>query len=66
METIIQFIAQVGFPIVAFLLIWKELGDERESHAAETARLAEVISNNTTALVRLTEKLEGSTQEGKH
>lgn len=66
MDTIVQFIAQVGFPIVAFLLMWKELGDERQSHEAETARLAEVIGNNTTAIVRLTEKLESTAQEGKH
>ena len=67
MEQIMQYIAQLGFPIVAFLLMWKELGDERKSHEAETAKLAEVISNNTQALIRLTDKLGADfTQEGKH
>ena len=67
MEQIMQYIAQLGFPIVAFLLMWKELGDERKSHEAETANLAEVISNNTQALIRLTDKLGADfTQEGKH
>lgn len=66
MDGIVQFIAQVGFPIVAFLLMWKELGDERKSHEAETAKLAEVISNNTAALIRLTDKLDLPEQEGKH
>lgn len=67
METIMQYISQLGFPIVAFLLMWKELGDERKSHEAETAKLAEVISNNTQALIRLTDKLGADVMgEGKH
>ena len=67
METIAQYIAQLGFPIVAFLLMWKELGEERKSHEAETAKLAEVISNNTQALIRLTDKLGADVMgEGKH
>ncbi len=66
MDQIMQYIAQLGFPIVAFLLMWSELGKEREAHDNEMAKLAAVISNNTQALIRLTDKLEGSTQEGKH
>ena len=68
MEQIMQYIAQLGFPIVAFLLMWSELGKERESHENETAKLAAVISNNTQALIRLTDKLgaDYTVQEGKH
>lgn len=69
MDTIIQYIAQIGFPIVAFLLIWAELGKEREAHENETAKLAAVISNNTQALIRLTDKLGADyniNTEGKH
>ena len=67
MEDVMQYISQLGFPIVAFLLMWKELVDERKSHEAETAKLAEVISNNTQALIRLTDKLGADfTGEGKH
>lgn len=67
MEQIMQYIAQLGFPIVAFLLMWSELGKEREAHENETAKLAAVISNNTQALIRLTDKLGADfTQEGKH
>lgn len=66
MDQIMQYIAQLGFPIVAFLLIWSELGKERDAHKNETAQLAAVISNNTQALIRLTDKLEGTVQEGKH
>lgn len=57
MDSIMQYIAQLGFPIVAFFLLWKELGDERQAHVEESAHLAAVISNNTQALIRLTDKL---------
>lgn len=69
MEQIMQYIAQLGFPIVAFLLMWSELGKEREAHENETSKLAEVISNNTQALIRLTDKLGAdytNMGEGKH
>lgn len=57
MDTIIGYIGQIGFPIVLCLLLWKELGDERESHKEEISKLAEVINNNTQALIKLEDKL---------
>ena len=60
-----QFIGTIGFPIFAFLLIWKQLSEEREAHKQEMQAMTTAVNNNTTAIVTLTERL--NTQEGgKH
>ena len=67
MENIVAIIAQVGFPIVCCLLLWKALVDEKEAHKQETDKLTEALNNNTQALIRLAERLDSySNQEGKH
>lgn len=65
MDAIIGYIGQIGFPIVLCLLLWKELGDERESHKEETSKLAEVINNNTQALIKLADKLAINIDDGE-
>ena len=67
MENIDAVIAQVGFPIVCCLLLWKALVDEKDAHKEETAKLTEAVNNNTQALIKLAERLDSySDQEGKH
>ena len=67
MENIVAVIAQVGFPIVCCLLLWKALVDEKDAHKEETAKLTEALNNNTQALIKLAERLDTySEQEGKH
>lgn len=67
MENIVAVIAQVGFPIVCCLLLWKALVDEKDAHKEETAKLTEAVNNNTQALIKLAERLDSySEQEGKH
>ena len=67
MENIVAVIAQVGFPIVCCLLLWKALVDEKDAHKEETAKLTEAVNNNTQALIKLSERLDSySEQEGKH
>lgn len=67
MENIVAVIAQVGFPIVCCLLLWKALVDEKDAHKEETAKLTEAVNNNTQALIKLAERLDSySDQEGKH
>lgn len=67
MENIVAVIAQVGFPIVCCLLLWKALVDEKDAHKEETAKLTEAVNNNTQALIKLAERLDNySEQEGKH
>ena len=66
MESIVAIIAQVGFPIVCCLLLWKALVDEKDAHKEETAKLTEAVNNNTQALIKLAERLDYTEQEGKH
>lgn len=68
MEQVLTAIAQVGFPTVFCLLLWKALGEEKEAHKEETAKLAEAVNNNTQALIKLAERLDNIIQEreGKH
>ena len=66
MESVLTAIAQVGFPIVACLLLWKSLADEREDHKDEMKSVTEAVNNNTQALIHLTDKLSADSQEGKH
>lgn len=67
MENIVAVIAQVGFPIVCCLLLWKALVDEKDAHKEETAKLTEAVNNNTQALIKLAERLDSyPEQEGKH
>lgn len=66
METVLTAIAQVGFPIVACLLLWKSLADEREDHKDEMKAVTEALNNNTQALIHLSDKLGADSQEGKH
>ena len=67
MESIVAIIAQVGFPIVCCLLLWKALVDEKDAHKAEMATVTEALNNNTKALIHLCDKLGyGVETEGKH
>lgn len=67
MENIVAVIAQVGFPIVCCLLLWKALVDEKDAHKEETAKLTEAVNNNTQALIKLADRLDKyPEQEGKH
>ena len=68
METIVTIIAQVGFPIVCCLLLWKALVDEKDAHKAEMQAITEALNNNTKALIHLTDLLDlpKSALGGKH
>lgn len=57
-NAVIQAIGSLGFPIVAYLLMVKEMRDEREKHAVETAATSAAIQNNTEAIIRLCDKLD--------
>ena len=67
MENIVAIIAQVGFPIVCCLLLWKALVDEKDAHKQEMLTVTEALNNNTQALIHLSDKLgDYGVQEGKH
>lgn len=57
-NSIIQLVGSLGFPIVACgALFWRTVKSD-EQHKEEMAKMSEALNNNTSALVKLTEKLE--------
>lgn len=61
-NAIIQLVGSLGFPIVACgALFWRMIKSD-EQHKEEMNKMSEALNNNTSALVKLTEKLE---KEGK-
>ena len=67
--TIFQYVASLGFPIIAcFGLAWfvkyqtdqnnKEVAEMRKEHLEEVNKMTEALNNNTIALQKLTDKLE--------
>lgn len=57
-NTLIQLVGSLGFPIVACgALFWRMVKSD-EQHKEEMNKMSEALNNNTTALVKLTEKLE--------
>lgn len=57
-NSIIQLVGSLGFPIVACgALFWRMIKSD-EQHKEEMTKMSEALNNNTSALVKLTEKLE--------
>lgn len=55
---LIQLVGSLGFPIVACgALFWRMIKSD-EQHKEEMNKMSEALNNNTSALVKLTEKLE--------
>lgn len=61
-NSIIQLVGSLGFPIVACgALFWRMVKSD-EQHKEEMNKVTESLNNNTMALVKLTEKLEKEVQ----
>ena len=57
-NSMIQIVGSLGFPIVACgALFWRMIKSD-EQHKEEMNKMSEALNNNTSALVKLTEKLE--------
>lgn len=57
-NSLIQLVGSLGFPIVACgALFWRMVKSD-EQHKEEMNKISEALNNNTSALVKLTEKLE--------
>lgn len=55
---LIQLIGSLGFPIVACgALFWRMIKSD-EQHKEEMNKMSEALNNNTSALIKLTDKLE--------
>ena len=73
---IVQLVSSVGFPIVACLgMGWyvkyqtdnyrNEVQDMRKEHKDEIAKITQALNNNTNALTKLCDKLDGGVKNGK-
>lgn len=57
-NSLIQLIGSLGFPIVACgALFWRMVKSD-EQHKEEMNKMSEALNNNTSALVKLTERLD--------
>nr|DAI89769.1 MAG TPA: YvrJ protein family protein [Caudoviricetes sp.] len=57
-NTLIQLVGSLGFPIVACgALFWRMVKSD-EQHKEEMYKMSEALNNNTNAIVKLTEKLD--------
>lgn len=63
LQSIVEFVSSVGFPIAVCLICFWYINKQAESHKEETKKLTEVLENNTLAIQRLADKLEGLTNE---
>lgn len=55
---LIQLVGSLGFPIVACgALFWRMVKSD-EQHKEEMNKISEALNNNTSALVKLTERLD--------
>ena len=58
MNTLVQLIGSLGFPIAACIAMCWTLNKEREERIAEMQKFTEAINNNTIALEALKGKLD--------
>lgn len=59
MQEIVSFIQSVGFPIVAFILLYLYINKKDEQQQEERKLFREAIDNNTKAILSLESKLKG-------
>lgn len=57
-NVLIQLVGSLGFPVVACgALFWRMVKSD-EQHKEEINKMSEALNNNTSAIVKLTEKLD--------
>lgn len=57
-NSLIQLVGSLGFPIAACgALFWRMVKSD-EQHKEEMNKISEALTNNTSALVKLTERLD--------
>ena len=67
MDTLIEIIPSLGFPIVCVFFLWQSIKDTMKNQQEETKRLREILEKNTQVLTKLIERLkleEGDDEDG--
>lgn len=62
-DEITQLIDSVGFPIIACAAIFYQMNKQDKLHKEEMNKLNEALENNTIAIVKLTDKLNGGGEQ---
>lgn len=57
-NALIQLVGSLGFPIVACVALFWRMVKSDEQHKEEMNKISEALNNNTSALVKLTERLD--------
>lgn len=57
-NSLIQLVGSLGFPIVACGAMFWRMVKSDEQHKEEMNKMSEALNNNTSALVKLTERLD--------
>ena len=57
-NTLIQLIGSLGFPIVACGALFWYMVKSDDQHKEEMDKMSEALNNNTSALLKLTEKID--------
>lgn len=60
----VELVRSVGFPIVMCGALFWKMNKSDEEHKAEQEKMAEALNNNTVALTRLADKMEGDAKNG--
>ena len=58
MQEFVQFVTNVGFPIVACYFLYKQNVRQADQHKEEMEHVTEALNNNTIAYTALAEKLD--------
>lgn len=57
-NSLIQLVGSLGFPIVACGALFWHMVKSGEQHKEEMNKMSEALNNNTSALLKLTERLD--------
>lgn len=59
----IELVSNLGFPIAMCLLMYSQMIKQNNQHQEEILSVKEAISNNTIALIKLSEKLDNAVRK---
>lgn len=63
MDTVVQMVSSVGFPIVMCLSLFYYVKELEEKHKEETKSLTDALNNNTLVLQKLCDSMEIEREE---
>ena len=63
-EYIVSLIGSLGFPIVACIIVWRQMVAQQKQHKEEMDKITEALNNNTIAINKLANKIDKDDDEG--